>query len=425
MASRTSRACPRFTCSPTEALTTVTVPGIGAVRAPCCVAPAAVRSATGSYGCTARASPSRPSQWTGWKAASSVVWAKVVCRPSTVSWSRCPDRDTRARRIGPSPSRICSSGPVSEGLSVACATLPVVLGRTWTVTGVRPGRRRWWVVQAASPPRRQPDGRENGSAQPPGAAVGVRSSCRASAAAKWTSSVAEASAPAAVLPASAVPTVAVASAASVWANGEARRTGVCWTVRSTRPVSRRPAATSGWASSRRRKPVLVVTPRMSVSARAARSRRSAVGRSGPYAMTFASMGSYRLPISVPAATPLSTRMPSPPGSDRCRIRPPVGRKSRSGSSAQIRASMAWPTKEMSDCSYGRGSPAATRTCHSTRSSRSGCAVSAPTAMASSVTGCSTWSRVFISMKKKSRTPSGTGWSGSRPGTMNSTVPAPV
>ncbi len=104
------------------------------------------------------------------------------------------------------------------------------------------------------------------------------------------------------------------------------------------------------------------------------------------------------------------------------MRPPVGRKSRSGSSAQIRASMAWPWKEMSDWVKARGSPAATRSCHSTRSSRPEPA----TATASSVTGCSTWRRVFISMKKKSRTPSvGVGESGSMPGTMNSTVPAPV
>ena len=53
------------------------------------------------------------------------------------------------------------------------------------------------------------------------------------------------------------------------------------------------------------------------------------------------------------------------------------------------------------------SPAAIRTCHSTRSHP----------VTSSVTGCSTCSRVFISMKKNS--------SGRSAETMNSTVPAPV
>ena len=53
------------------------------------------------------------------------------------------------------------------------------------------------------------------------------------------------------------------------------------------------------------------------------------------------------------------------------------------------------------------SPAAMRTCHSTRS----------TPVTISVTGCSTWSRVFISMKKNS--------SGALSETRNSTVPAPV
>ena len=56
---------------------------------------------------------------------------------------------------------------------------------------------------------------------------------------------------------------------------------------------------------------------------------------------------------------------------------------------------------------GSGSPAATRSCHSTRSSPS----------TASVTGCSTWRRVFISMKKNS--------SGRSADTMNSTVPAPT
>ncbi|CFS25423.1 Uncharacterised protein [Mycobacterium tuberculosis] len=53
------------------------------------------------------------------------------------------------------------------------------------------------------------------------------------------------------------------------------------------------------------------------------------------------------------------------------------------------------------------SPAPTRNCHSTRSNP----------VIASVTGCSTCSRVFISMKKNS--------SGRCAETMNSTVPAPT
>ena len=63
-----------------------------------------------------------------------------------------------------------------------------------------------------------------------------------------------------------------------------------------------------------------------------------------------------------------------------------------------------PLRQTSSWLMGSGSPEATLTCHSTRS--------IPVTI--SVTGCSTWSRVFISRKKNS--PS---WK------MNSTVPALV
>jgi hypothetical protein len=69
----------------------------------------------------------------------------------------------------------------------------------------------------------------------------------------------------------------------------------------------------------------------------------------------------------------------------------------------MRASMAWPRRRISACASGRGSPEAMRSCHSTRS--------IPVTI--SVTGCSTWSRVFISMNQNSRAGL----------TMNSTVPA--
>ena len=59
----------------------------------------------------------------------------------------------------------------------------------------------------------------------------------------------------------------------------------------------------------------------------------------------------------------------------------------------------------SACASGSGSPRATRSCHSTRSSP----------VMASVTGCSTCSRVFIS--RKWNAPSGV--------SRNSTVPAPT
>ncbi len=62
-----------------------------------------------------------------------------------------------------------------------------------------------------------------------------------------------------------------------------------------------------------------------------------------------------------------------------------------GFSALMRTSMAWPLRCTSSWVNPRGSPAATLSCHSTRSSP----------VTSSVTGCSTWSRVFISKKKNS------------------------
>ncbi len=58
------------------------------------------------------------------------------------------------------------------------------------------------------------------------------------------------------------------------------------------------------------------------------------------------------------------------------------------SSALMRHSIAWPRNWMSSCLNGSFSPAATSSCVFTRS----------IPVMSSVTGCSTWMRVFISMK---------------------------
>ncbi len=105
-------------------------------------------------------------------------------------------------------------------------------------------------------------------------------------------------------------------------------------------------------------------------------------------MTLDSIGSYVEPTGTPAVSPESVRTGPPEGSDRARTVPPDGRNPRAGSSAQTRASIACPVSVTSDWSKPSGSPAATRSCSSTRSRP----------VISSVTGCSTWRRVFISMK---------------------------
>ena len=80
-----------------------------------------------------------------------------------------------------------------------------------------------------------------------------------------------------------------------------------------------------------------------VSAIARRSRPSASSRSRPYAMIFAIIESKSAGMVSPSLTPVSTRMPGPAGSvqprDAARA---TGAKSRSGSSALSRASMACP-----------------------------------------------------------------------------------
>jgi hypothetical protein len=75
-----------------------------------------------------------------------------------------------------------------------------------------------------------------------------------------------------------------------------------------------------------------------------------------------------------------------------------------GSSALMRSSSAQPRGATSSWRGRSPSPAAIRSCSATRS----------TPVTSSVTGCSTWMRVFISMKKNSPLSAST---------RNSTVPA--
>lgn len=346
--------------------------GAASVSAPERAAPLRDAS-TGSWSWTCQVSPSRPSQTPSREAALLNVWVT----PSTSRTTRGPDVSTSrdglapgSEGTGPHASAASSRSPAWPNVSEAVPPAPV---RSPTRTGSWPGTRKWWKVSAGVPPSRQPLGTENGSTQ---SAAGAGGGCRSSAAAAYTSS--------------GTPSGTRPSAS-----------------RSTRPVSSSPAATAGWASSRRRNPALVGTPSTTVSARAARSRRSAVGRSGPYAMTFESIGSYVLPTGTPSLRPESVRAPPPCGSCSASTVPPDGRNPRAGSSAQTRASTACPVSVMSAWAYGRRSPEATRSCHSTRSSP----------VTSSVTGCSTWRRVFISMNQYE--------AGASPGTMNSTVPAPT
>jgi hypothetical protein len=80
-------------------------------------------------------------------------------------------------------------------------------------------------------------------------------------------------------------------------------------------------------------------------------------------------------------------MPGPPGGCQLVILPGDGTNVK-GSSALMRHSIAWPRISMSRCLKRSFSPAAMRICSWT--------MSMP--VISSVTGCSTWMRVFISMK---------------------------
>ena len=93
-------------------------------------------------------------------------------------------------------------------------------------------------------------------------------------------------------------------------------------------------------------------------------------------------------MAEPAWTPLSTRIPRPPGSRYSTTSPGLGRNPGAGSSALIRNSMAWPRDSTE--SKESSSPRATRNCSLARSM--------PVTI--SVMVCSTWRRVFISRKKK-------------------------
>ena len=184
--------------------------------------------------------------------------------------------------------------------------------------------------------------------------------------------------------------------------GEVRRPAV------QQPGVQPPATTSGWASRQRRKSMLVVTP--STAVRPARGERAQ--RGGPVGGVRDHLGQHRVVVAadlVPSREPgVDAHARRPCGS--CEARAPCRRSAGSrGPGPRRRSGPRWRARSgvMSSCANGSCSPAATRSCHSTRSRP----------VTSSVTGCSTCRRVFISMKKNS--------SGRSADTMNSTVPAPT
>ncbi len=180
---------------------------------------------------------------------------------------------------------------------------------------------------------------------------------------------------------------------------------------SMKPVSTWPATKSGSAEQPRQeagvgldRPHLASRRRRRPGARP-RRRGSARVRSA-----WRSSGRRRRPDLPPTATPLSTRTSRSPIMNSSR-RPVDGRKPPGGVlGVEPRLDRVAASKAIWSCVSGSGSPAATRSCHSTRSRP----------VIASVTGCSTCSRVFISMNqiRSARRPSDAS-------AMNSTVPAPT
>ena len=178
--------------------------------------------------------------------------------------------------------------------------------------------------------------------------------------------------------------------------------------RSNSPVSSRPATTSGSASRNRANSILVTTPSTAVSAKARSRVRSAAARSGAMRNDF---GQHRVVIAADdhprgqaRIDPHARRIGFHHGQHIA-----TGGQEAAAPDPRRRPALQsrGPARQYQPDSTVSFSPAAIRTCHSTRSHP----------VTSSVTGCSTCSRVFISMKKNS--------SGRSAETMNSTVPAPV
>ena len=147
----------------------------------------------------------------------------------------------------------------------------------------------------------------------------------------------------------------------------------------------------------------VASPSTCISESARAARCSACSRVDPVTISLASSESKAPPMTSPELTPESTRTPGPEGATKLVTMPGAGRKPRPGSSPLMRNSKLCPRGSGSP--NPSASPSAIRNCSRTRSMPA----------TSSVTGCSTCSRVFTSRKLISP---------SAP-TRNSQVPAPT
>ena len=167
-------------------------------------------------------------------------------------------------------------------------------------------------------------------------------------------------------------------------------TSGCGSSRSPSSASIQPVCTAnssakaGSRTTRRWNGSTVASPSTSNSSRARRLRSSAWRRSAPDTISLASSESKAPPTTLPCSTPASSRTPGPLGGRQRVTVPGVGRNPRPGSSPLIRNSTACP--RTAGVAASSRSPAATRNISRTRS----------TPVTSSVTGCSTWSRVLTS-----------------------------
>ncbi len=162
-------------------------------------------------------------------------------------------------------------------------------------------------------------------------------------------------------------------------------------------------ANAGSSMARRSNGITVAGPSTASSRSARRARTSAASRVSACTMSFAIIESNAGCTVSPTSMPPSHRTPGPPGMRRASTRPGLGRNPRPGSSALMRNSNACPVGAGVSVKDGP-SPNAIRNCSRTRS----------VPVTSSVTGCSTCSRVFTS--RNEIVPSAA--------RRNSTVPAP-
>ena len=190
--------------------------------------------------------------------------------------------------------------------------------------------------------------------------------------------------------------VAVADRASAAGSDRRRPAGpFARTIGAGSPVARRPGRVVGRRSANAgvvdqpavEGEVGLDARRSRVSSSARRSRAIAAGRSSARTSSLASSGSYSGRRAAPLLHAGVDPHARPSGSRQRRDAARRRREVAAGSSALIRTSIAWPARaRLHDRDPASGSPAAIRICQATMS----------TPLTSSVTPCSTCSRVFIS-----------------------------